>query len=64
MYIVDDSGQCPSDTAFITVLEQTPPNAGADAATTVCTIGDPVDLFALLGNGADAGGTWSAGNGI
>ncbi len=63
MYIVVGSGQCPSDTTFITVLEQTPPNAGTDASTTVCTIGNPVDLFALLGNGADAGGTWSAGIG-
>ena len=56
------AGPCP-DTASTTITIEAQPNAGTDATTTICSIGDPVDLFALLGNGADAGGTWSVGNG-
>ena len=56
------AGPCP-DTASTTITIEAQPNAGTDATTTICSIGDPVDLFALLGNGSDTGGTWSAGNG-
>ncbi|MEO5584197.1 MAG: gliding motility-associated C-terminal domain-containing protein, partial [Flavobacteriales bacterium] len=63
MYIVAGSGQCPSDTAFFTVPEQTPPNAGSSAGLTVCSNGSPVNLFTALGGSPDNGGQWSRSDG-
>ncbi|WP_298341523.1 gliding motility-associated C-terminal domain-containing protein [uncultured Algibacter sp.] len=35
------------------------PNAGSDASTGICAGDMPIDLFTLLGSGAQSGGTWS-----
>ena len=59
-YTIEGTAECPalSASADITVLEA--PNAGSDAALSICE-GDTtqVDLFNLLGTTADTGGTWS-----
>jgi gliding motility-associated-like protein len=36
-----------------------PPDAGNDATTSICSNADPQDLFLLLGANAQPGGTWS-----
>lgn len=57
-YTVAGVAPCPSDQAIVTVSENTPPVAGADASLTVCSTSASTALFALL-VGAQAGGTWS-----
>jgi len=44
---------------IITYTVCTPLNAGNDATVTLCTYDAPADLFTLLGDSAQAGGTWS-----
>ena len=63
MYIVAGSGQCVADTAFITVLEQAPPNAGISANLALCNNGSPVNLFSALGGSPDNGGQWTLSDG-
>ena len=58
-YTVNGVPPCPSASALVTVTIATEPDAGNDGLRTVCTSGDPIDLFAELGGTPDAGGTWS-----
>jgi gliding motility-associated-like protein len=51
---------CPTSTATVTVNVTAQPNAGTNASTTVCSSGSAIALFPLLGNAAQAGGTWTA----
>ncbi|RYD94100.1 MAG: hypothetical protein EOP50_10045, partial [Sphingobacteriales bacterium] len=47
-------------TGSVTVTVTPPPTAGNDVALlTLCSTGPTVNLFALLGSSAQAGGTWS-----
>ncbi|MBF6608913.1 MAG: gliding motility-associated C-terminal domain-containing protein [Flavobacterium sp.] len=58
-YTVSATAPCPNDSATVTITIQTPPNAGSDAALSLCSNGDSQDLFPLLGSNAEVGGTWS-----
>lgn len=58
-YLISALVPCADDQATVTITQNTPVNAGADGAITVCSDGAIVDLFALLG-GPDAGGSWTA----
>lgn len=62
-YVVAGTAPCPNDTAFVTVEVNIAPDAGANAATTVCDSQAPFDLFDVLGGTPDAGGTWTRPNG-
>lgn len=58
-YIVEGSGSCVSDTAFIVVNTGANANAGVDGALSICDNLTAVDLFDELGGTPDLGGTWS-----
>jgi mucin-2 len=58
-YTVTGNTPCPNDTASVTVSLIPPPNAGVDAAVSICSNAASQDLFASLGTSAQAGGTWS-----
>lgn len=58
-YTVAGVSPCPSDVATVTVTENTPPVAGADAVITLCSTSPAAALFPLL-VGAQVGGTWAA----
>lgn len=58
-YTVTGSSLCEPDTASVTVSVVPEPEAGADGTYDFCENQQPVDLFALLGSEAQAGGTWS-----
>lgn len=58
-YTVAGVAPCPSDAAIVTVTENVPPVAGADAAITLCGTSPATALFPLL-VGAQGGGFWSA----
>jgi gliding motility-associated-like protein len=60
-YIVGE-GDC-VDTASISIRVIEDANAGNDNAITLSPNDDPVDLFTLLGEDAQTGGSWSSGNG-
>ncbi|MFZ1686241.1 MAG: hypothetical protein WAU70_02395 [Flavobacteriales bacterium] len=48
-----------NDTACLTVMVTTAPNAGTNAYVVVCSNGVPIDYFSHLGGNPDIGGTWS-----
>ncbi len=59
-YTVAATAPCTTpDTATITVTVTQAPDAGVDANQAFCESDPSLDLFTLLGAGADAGGTWS-----
>ncbi|UZH54308.1 gliding motility-associated C-terminal domain-containing protein [Salinimicrobium tongyeongense] len=60
-YIVGE-GEC-EDTAAISITVIEDANAGNDNTITLSPDDAPVDLFTLLGEDAQEGGTWSSGNG-
>lgn len=64
--LVDASGKytytlanaCGTVSSEVTVSVTIAPNAGTNNTTTICVINGPVDLFPLLGTGAQSSGTW------
>ncbi|WP_340063528.1 gliding motility-associated C-terminal domain-containing protein [Ascidiimonas aurantiaca] len=59
-YTVEGQNACPDDTATITVtIDIDPPNAGTDGSVDLCSNDAAVDLFTLLGDNPDTGGSWS-----
>ena len=59
-YTVGGTTSCPDATAEVVVTETPAPDAGLDAAITVCDNGDPVPLLLELGGAPDTNGTWTA----
>ncbi len=59
IYTVESALPCIPASASVTVSLVTPPNAGSDAQVVICSNSDPQDLFLLLGNQAQTGGSWS-----
>ncbi|GAA4971866.1 hypothetical protein GCM10023315_22510 [Algibacter aquimarinus] len=65
--LVDTSGTytytltngCGTASSEIVVTVTQAPNAGTDNSVTICVIDGVTDLFPLLGNAAQSGGTWS-----
>ncbi|HEX2617309.1 MAG TPA: hypothetical protein VHL57_07180, partial [Flavobacteriales bacterium] len=57
-YTITGVAPCVNASATVTVTENAPPNAGADASLPVCDQAAAVALISAL-PGADAGGTWS-----
>ena len=64
LYTVNGTPPCGDVQATVTVSEISPPNAGTDAAVSVCTNGPGMDLFSLLGGSPATGGTWSGASSI
>lgn len=64
-YTVTATSPCPNETATVLVAEPTAPNAGSNAATTVCSSAIPFNMRFSLGGGgvAEGGGTWVGPNG-
>ncbi|MBK9176080.1 MAG: gliding motility-associated C-terminal domain-containing protein [Flavobacteriales bacterium] len=50
---------CVNASSTVTIIEIAPPNAGIDSAITLCISSPAASLFAALGGGAQAGGSWS-----
>ncbi len=58
-YIVQSSSGCLDDTAFVTITNNTNPNAGGDFALAICESDPTIDFFTLLTGTPDASGNWS-----
>ncbi|MBK7296621.1 MAG: hypothetical protein IPI91_08255 [Flavobacteriales bacterium] len=58
-YTVTGTAPCPDETATVTVTINTPPDAGADGAITLCSTDAAASLITQLGGTPDAGGTWT-----
>jgi gliding motility-associated-like protein len=58
-YSVNSSTECPPASSTVTVIINEIPNAGTDGATIVCENDPSFDLFTLLGNNPEVGGSWS-----
>ncbi|MBK6341423.1 MAG: gliding motility-associated C-terminal domain-containing protein [Flavobacteriales bacterium] len=58
-YTITVPPPCVNASSTVTITEVAPPNAGTDGAITLCISSPAVSLFAALGGGAQAGGTWS-----
>lgn len=61
IYTVEEMG-C-TDTATLTVVANAAPNAGANAAITVCSNDAPFSMYQSLGSNPYAGGSWTAPDG-
>ncbi|MEO7080697.1 MAG: gliding motility-associated C-terminal domain-containing protein, partial [Flavobacteriales bacterium] len=64
IYLLPAVASCAQDQATIDITVSPAAYAGGDGDTTVCANGDPFQLFNLLSNTPDAGGTWSGPSGI
>lgn len=62
-YVVNGNAPCANDTAFVTVVVNQAPNAGANASHTVCSSQSSFNLLTRLGGSPNAGGTWTDPNG-
>ncbi|QLE00572.1 gliding motility-associated C-terminal domain-containing protein [Galbibacter sp. BG1] len=58
-YTVPSTAICPEDTAIVNVTIEEPPYAGMDGTAEVCSNDPSIDLFSLLSDNPDTGGTWS-----
>ncbi|MBL7981079.1 MAG: gliding motility-associated C-terminal domain-containing protein [Flavobacteriales bacterium] len=58
-YTITVPPPCVNASSTVTITEIAPPNAGTDGAITLCISSPATSLFAQLGGGAQAGGTWS-----
>ena len=58
-YTITVPPPCVNASSTVAITEIAPPNAGTDGALTLCISSPATSLFAALGGGAQAGGTWS-----
>ncbi|WP_290863235.1 hypothetical protein, partial [Flavobacterium sp.] len=58
-YTVSESTECPIATSTVTINVIATKNAGTNGSITLCTTSPSIDLFTLLGNSPETGGTWS-----
>ena len=58
LYTIIGIAPCLNSSAAVEVTEVDQPDAGNDGAVTLCSSGEPFDLFPLLGPTAQAGGEW------
>jgi gliding motility-associated-like protein len=58
-FVVAGVGDCPSDSAFVTVNLVPAPNAGGNASVSICSTDPPQNLFPALGPNAQPGGSWT-----
>lgn len=63
-YSVVGQAPCPVATAQATIIQNAHAVAGNDAGITLCSDGSTVDMFTLVGNAADPGGTWIDADGV
>ncbi len=59
-YLVDGIAPCPDATATVTVTENAAPYAGENGTITICVGTTTVNLFPVLQNSPNSGGTWAA----
>ncbi len=60
-YIIPAQAPCINDTARVTVIQSTAPNAGCNAVVQICSSAAPQPLLNLLGCSPAANGTWTLG---
>ncbi len=58
-YTVNGTAPCTPQSTTVTVTINPIPNAGTSGSITLCTTSPSIDLFTLLGNSPETGGTWS-----
>ena len=58
-YTVSSVNTCPDASSTVTVTIFPEPNAGTDGTLDICSDNGSVDLFTILGNTPEIGGTWS-----
>jgi gliding motility-associated-like protein len=63
LYSIPAQAPCVASTATVEVVVVDQPDAGLDAALTVCSSSGPLDLFPLLGPSAESGGVWTGPDG-
>jgi gliding motility-associated-like protein len=61
-YRIQGTSPCASDSATVTVFENTAPHAGCNTTAAICSADGPVDLVSLLGCNPDPNGTWRHNN--
>ncbi|HQW86309.1 MAG TPA: hypothetical protein PLH93_03935, partial [Flavobacteriales bacterium] len=63
-YTVTGAAPCPSESASITVVVNTLPDAGLDGGLTLCASSPAVPLISGLNGSPDAGGSWTGPGGV
>ncbi|MBS1568501.1 MAG: gliding motility-associated C-terminal domain-containing protein, partial [Bacteroidetes bacterium] len=63
-YTVPGTAPCADATASVVISLNPMPDAGQDGTLTLCPEADAADLFSTLGGAPDAGGSWTAPNGL
>jgi gliding motility-associated-like protein len=63
-YTVQGTAPCPNATANVVIGLNPMPDAGLDGTLALCPEADAADLFSILGGNPDAGGSWTAPNGL
>lgn len=63
-YTVQGNAPCANASAVLTITLRQAPNAGSDAAITVCDNDGSFSLFGMLGGAPNVGGTWTDPDGL
>ncbi len=58
-YVVAGSGGCANDSSTVNIVLTIAPEAGIGGPLSVCSDGDPIDLFQSLTGDPQTGGTWT-----